>query len=406
MHNHRIRSAALLALLLPMPALAELAPVGSPLEISSPEFCSSATEVEVIATPKGAFEVVWVDDGEAFAVKGRRFARNLQPSPQRNLLFLHGGLNVFDIQGTWADRYELALNVSDTGDFPDDPVGAYRLALDVEGRKVIPPTRRRASNFGQLVPAAKGDSLLFRGEPPLFGSGSCFSQGLLARRITVLNQNLSSDSRVNRGASPPGAGGGLRVERLPNDTFVAVYSTCERFTGLVARRLSSAGAPVGSPVNLPFTGRLDAYALAARSGTSFAVAARVTTNTSTGESATYTRAVVNGQVFGPTLVPGIGGDNGTTSVVDLAASPDGGYLLLFQALTGEPRHAGLFAQELDDQGVPRGTPLAITGQEQFSVNGAAVASLPHGRWIVIAREQLSDELGCSERLFGTVLAGE
>lgn len=387
-----------------MPALAELAPVGAPIEIANPSFCSFTPELQVIATPKGAFEAVWVDDGEAFAVRGRRFARNLQPSPPRNLLFLHGGLSVYDIQGTWADRYEIALNVSDTGDFPDDPAGAYRLALDLEGRPAIPATRRRASNFGQLVPAAHGDSLLFRGELPFFGSGSCISLGLLARRITVLNQNLSSDSRINRGASPPFVGGGLVVERLPNDTFVAAYGTCERFNGLVARRLSSAGAPVGSPVNLPFPGRLGAYSLAARSGNSFAVAIRVTTNPSTGESATYTRAVVNGQVFGPTLVPGIDGAVGAPNVVDLAASPDGGYVLLFQAFT--PSHSGFYVQELDDQGVPLGTPLAITGQEQFSVNAAALANLQDGRWIVVAREQQSDELGCSERLFGTVLTKE
>ena len=99
MRNFRARSLPFLALLLfPLTSQAALTPVGSPLAIVDESPCSFMTELEVIATPKGAFEVVWVDEWEEI-VKGRRFDRGLNPISPVNLLPLHGGLVVYDITG-------------------------------------------------------------------------------------------------------------------------------------------------------------------------------------------------------------------------------------------------------------------------------------------------------------------
>ena len=399
MRNHQLRPfpfLALLLLLLPLPARAALVPVGAPLAIADESICSFIPDLEVIATPKGAFEVVWVDFGDE-TVKGRRFARNLQPAgaPQ-TLLPLHGGLNSFDFVGTWAGRYELVMNVLDFGDDPDDPTAAYRVQLDLEGDPLAPPARIKPSRFLELAPAAAGDSLQFRFEPPIFGPPTCQSWGLLARRIDLDGDPLSVESRVNRRASAP-ALGPLEVERLPDDTFVAAYSTCQKFVGLVARRLNSAGAPVGKPIDLPLPDRAVNFKLAAR-GADLAVAAMVF-HSNPALTGIYTRAVVNGQVFGPTRIS-VPAPLLASDVIDQAASPAGGYLLLFQGSS----HV-LFAQELDAQGVPQGAPLAVTGESEFGVGGA-IASLPDGRWLVVTRVQsgppgLPD---CRERLIGTILA--
>ena len=405
MRNHQLRPfpfLALLLLLLPLPARAALVPVGAPLAIADESICSFIPDLEVIATPKGAFEVVWVDFGDE-TVKGRRFARNLQPAgaPQ-TLLPLHGGLNSFDFVGTWAGRYELVMNVLDFGDDPDDPTAAYRVQLDLAGDPLAPPARIKPSRFLELAPAAAGDSLQFRFEPPIFGPPTCQSWGLLARRIDLDGDPLSVESRVNRHASAP-ALGPLEVERLPDDTFVAAYGTCQKFVGLVARRLNSAGAPVGNPIDLPLPGRASGLVLAAR-GADLAVATVIFNSTSPGLSGIYTRAVANGQVFGPTRIS-IPAPLTASFVVDLEASPTGGYLLLFQGSSGNPERHVLLAQELDAQGVPQGAPLAITGESEFGVGGA-IASLPNGRWLVVTRVQsgppgLPD---CRERLIGTILA--
>lgn len=387
---------AFLLLLLPLPARADLTPIGDPLVIADRPFCSFVTSLEVIPTPKGAFEVVWVDETD-FAVNGLRFARNLQTSgPPRALLPLHGGLNSIDFVGSWAGRYELVMNVLDFGNDPADPGAAYRLPLNVEGHPVKPPLRVEAETdrFVQLAPAAAGDSLFFRTEPPFFGPATCRSLGLLAHRINGNGVPISDVSRVTRRASPWG-GFQLAVDRLPNDTFVAVYSTCRDFNGLVARRLDAAGAPVGQPINLPLPGTISGPVLAARGGTDFAVAAMIFSSTPEVTGA-YTRAVVNGQVFGPTR---ISNPSPIGRVVDLAASPDGGYLLLF---TGG---GALWAQELDAQGVPQGTPLAIPTEDEFNPVNGAVASLPNGRWIVVTRTQRGGVEECSERLRGFVLTG-
>jgi hypothetical protein len=400
LRNHPLRFLlAFLLLLLPLPAQAALTPEGPPLVIAEAPFCPSDTEMEVIATPKGAFEVVWADETTS-EVRGLRFGRNLQPTgaPQVLLPLLDVGFFSPRFAGTWAGRYELAMTVLDFGNNPGNPLTGYRLSLDLEGDPLAPPARVKPARFVDLVPAAGGDSLQFRFEPPFFGTPNCQSEGLLARRIDPHGAPLSAESRVNRRASA-WTGRHLAIDRAPNDTFVAVYSTCEKFVGLVARRLNAAGAPIGKPINFPLPDRIanigDRSLVAAAHGTDFAVAAVVNDPNGGGDFIEVVIVgVANGQVFGPTPVAGI--------VVDLEASPSGGYLLLFR--TFDSPHFTLFAQELNARGVPQGAPLAITGEEG-RVDGAA-ASLPNGRWIVIAREQNGDPgdaEACSERVVGTVL---
>jgi hypothetical protein len=379
---------ALLPLLFPPPARAALTPVGAPLAIADETRCSSIIDLEVIATPKGAFEVVWVD-GFNEVVKGRRFARNLQAGPPQTLLFRHGGLDFFDFEGAWAGRYELVMNVLDFGDEPADPTAAYRVQLDLEGDPLAAPARVKPPRFLELAPAAGGDSLQFRFEPPIFGPVPCLSWGLLARRIDRVGNPLSPESRVNHRASARSIGGPLEVTRLPDDTFVAAYGTCHKFIGVVVRRLDAAGAPVGKPINLPLPGQTNHLALAAR-GADIAVVA-----------AGSLWVVADGQVLAPTL---ISSPLGVSGVFDLAASPAGRYLLLFQGFGINPERRTLFAQEFDARGGRLGAPLAITGDNEFGVEGG-VASLPNGRWIVVTRVQSGAGDACRERLVGTVLDG-
>jgi len=406
------RSLLLLLLLLPLPARAALTPVGSPLVIPDSSFCSFNTQLEVTATPAGAFEVVWADDGDEL-VKGLRFTRGLLPagSPQ-TLLPIHGGLFFTDFAGTWAGRYELALNAQDLGDNADDPAAGYRLSIDLAGNLLTPAGRFKTPHFFKLAPAAGGDSLQFRIEPPTFGPANCPSVGLLARRIDATGAALSAESRITRKASAFGGANQFQAARLPDDTFVVAYATCEKLTGIVARRLSSTGAPIGKPINLPLPDRVGNFGkgglvLAARDGSNFVAGATVL-NPSTGQGSSYTRGVVNGQVFGPTLIPTPPGGISYSRLIDLAASPAGGYLLLFVSGAGNPAHLTLFAQELDAKGVPQGTAVAVAA-EPNELGGAsdivaAAASLPNGRWIVVARVQnRNDPNACSESLVGTVL---
>ena len=130
-----------------------------------------------------------------------------------------------------------------------------------------------------------------------------------------------------------------------------------------------------------------------------------------GFNGTYTRGVVNGQVFGPTLIPTPPGATGSLGLIDLAASPAGGYLLLFQSSAGNPSRDTLFAQELDAKGVPRGAAVALaaSGRPAIQPSGIAAdaASLPNGRWIVFTwRRQRDPAPSCSRAPGGTVLAGE
>lgn len=403
------RPLLLLLLLLPLPVRAALTPVGSPLVIAESSFCSFNTDLEVTATPAGAFEVVWADDGDGF-VRGQRFTRGLLPagSPQR-LLPLHGGLFFANFVGTWTGRYEVALNALDDGDNPDDPLTGYRVSLDLAGNPLAPAARFKPPNFFWLAPAAGGDSLQIRLEPPVFGPSTCRSEGLLARRIDAAGTALGAESRITSRASAFNLAQ-FRMERLPDDTFVAVYSTCEKLSGLVARHLSAAGAPVGKPINLPLPAPLGNFAagglvLAARSGSDFVVGDMVV-NASTRLASSYTRGVVNGQVFGPTLIPIPAGGITIPGLLDLAASPAGGYLLLFQSDVGDFSHHTLFAQELDAKGVPQGTPVVVaeeTGGVGSSGIAAAATSLPNGRWLVVARVQTGDSTTCTERLVGIVL---
>jgi hypothetical protein len=411
--NHRARCLILLTLLLPLPARAALTPVGSPRVIFETPICSDRASMEVVATPAGAFDVIWAADEEA-KVLGQRFARNLAPTGSpATLMNLHGGLFITDLVGAWAGRYELAINGIDFGDHPDNPATGYRVSMGLAGNPLGPPLTVRAGDFFvKLSPLAGGDSLLFRYEPPIFNTNGCQNVGLLARRIDESGTPLSSESRVNRRASAFNLGQ-VMVERLPDDTSLAVYTTCEKFTGLVARRLNASGAPVGDPINLSLPaalgnfGAVSSLALAARGAADFAVAATVADNRNPSINGIYTRAVVNKQVFGPTRLP-VPASATFATAVDLAVSPAGGYLLLFQGpKTGDTERALLFAQELDARGVPQGSPVRITEADNHSLGlAAAVASLPGGRWAVATQEQNGDGPDCAERVVVTILKSQ
>ena len=396
MRYQRSLSFLVLLLIFPMTVRA-LTPVGAPLTIAEDVPCSFITDLEVIATPKGAVDVVWVDGWEEF-VKSQRFARDLKTSgPVEELLFLRGGLNVIYPVGTWAGRYELALNVLDFGEDPSDPEAAHRISLNLDGEPIGPPARFETQRFLEIAPAAGGDSLQFRWEPPFFGPITCQSRGILASRIGPAGAPLSNESRVTRRASAWWTGGPLEVDRLPNDTFVAAWSTCEKFLGVAARRLNPVGVPVGKPINLLFPRPASDLVLAAR-GNDLAVAALVFTTQNTAVNGTYTRAVVNGKVTEQHLIPVPENLFAISDVIDLEASSTGsGYLLLFRGSSSERQ--ALFAQALNAQGVPQGAPLNVA---ENGVNGA-IASLPDGRWLVVTRAQAGTPDACTEDLIGTVL---
>jgi hypothetical protein len=408
MQSRRARSLVFSILLLPLPARAALAPVGSPRVVFESPFCSSTPGVEVTATPAGAFEVVWVYDAE-YKVLGQRFARNLAPTGSPvELMTLHGGLFLSDLAGAWTGRYQLAFNGADFGDHVENPATGYRVTLSLTGQPVAPPLVVRPPGFFSLTPATGGDSLQLRVEPPVFGPPACQSYGLLASRIDENGAPLSPESRATRRASAVSYGYGFhtRVERLPDDTFVLVYPTCQKFTGLVARHLNAVGVPVGSPINLPLPAplvnfsSLSSLVLAARGGADLAVAAVIDDNLDSGVRGIYTQGVVSGQVFGPTRI-----SSEFVSVAGLAASPAGGYLLLL--MKGDDETLGLFAQELDAQGIPQGGPVKVAGTDNTGRGlTAAVASLPNGRWAVATQEQYGRDplLDCRERVVVTVLA--
>jgi hypothetical protein len=395
LRNQRFAS-FLALLLLPLSAQA-LTPVGAPLTIAADVPCSFITDLEVIATPKGAVDVVWVDGWEEF-VKSQRFGRDLQTGgPVENLLLVHGGLNVIHPVGTWAGRYELALNVLDFGEDPSDPEAAYRVSLDLDGSPIGEPARFETPRFLKIAPAAGGDSLQLRWEPPFFGPVTCQSRGILASRIGPAGAPLSGESRVTRRASA-WSGGFPEVKRQPNDTFIAAYSTCEKFLGVVARRLNALGAPVGKPINLPFPRPASDLVLAA-SGNDLAVAAVIFSSQNPDINGAYTRAVTNGKITDQHRIPTPAGFFGIGDVIDLEASSTGsGYLLLFRGSSSERQ--AVFAQVLNAQGAPQGAPLNVA---ENGVNGA-IASMPDGRWLVVTRAQYGTPEACTEQLVGTVLA--
>ncbi|HEX5720991.1 MAG TPA: hypothetical protein VF179_32865, partial [Thermoanaerobaculia bacterium] len=185
------------------------------------------------------------------------------------------------------------------------------------------------------------------------------------------------------------------------------YRTCQNFTGLAARRLNANGVPLGKAINLPMPGRVGNVAggdvVLAAQGRNFAAAAMISHPSIGPEEgyAGFTTAVLNDKVFGPHRISSFP----VSGVVDMAASPAGGYLLLFMGSTDDSPYQALFVQELDARGVPQGQPLALTGADYIGFDGA-VASLPDGRWIVVTRAQQVDSGACSERLVGTVVAGD
>jgi hypothetical protein len=192
------------------------------------------------------------------------------------------------------------------------------------------------------------------------------------------------------------------VDRLPNDIFVAAYSTCEKFRGVVARRLNPVGVPVGKPINLPFPAPASGLVVAARgNGNDLAVAAMIFSSQNPGITGAYTRTVTNGKVSDQHRIPIPAGLLGISELMDLEASSTGsGYLLLLRGANSERQ--AVFAQALNAQGVPQGAPLNLA---ENGVSGA-IASLPDGRWLVVTRAQSGTPEACTERLIGTVLSGD
>jgi hypothetical protein len=352
----------------------------------------------VTATPKGAFEVVWIDDGER-VVRSRRFARDFIANPPVELLSYGFSTHVFDpLQGAWAaGRYEWALNAEDFGSDLYDPWVSYRVQLDAEGEPLAPAARIETPNFFTLTPAKGGDSLRLRIELPYFQTGGCRNAGLLAGRVGLDGSLVSKESRITAKASAwGGAGAWIAADRLPDDSFVAAYTTCDKFFGVVVRPLTAAGVPASKPFNLQLPGPKGAFIrrrlpFAARGPADFAVVAEVSNPLNTAILGVYSFGVVGGKIFGPTrLTAGM--------PVDLAASSTG-YLLL--ARTGDR----LFAQELDLKGNPRGSAVAVSGEAEVAPEGAS-ASLPEGRWIVVSRTWHGEGEACREQVLGTVLASE
>ena len=123
---------------------------------------------------------------------------------------------------------------------------------------------------------------------------------------------------------------------------------------------------MGKPINLPVPGPLGNFAagglvLAARGGSDFIVGDMVL-NTATGQSGSYTRGVVNGQVFSPTLIP----------------IPAGAIDILY--LMASPAATGLFQRAIAQSGPPMG--LAATealGQVQGRLLAKALGPAGLGR---------------------------
>lgn len=401
MRNSRARSLFLLVPLFLPVSSAALTPVGPtvPVKVQTP--CSSISELTVVSSPAGEFEVVWVDDWE-FDVRSRLFPADLTlpvEAPEI-VLPMHGGQVAFDLVGTWTGEYDLALNVVDNGVNPSVPWEAFRAQLEADGDLAASPVRIKTRRFRELAPAADGDSLEFRWEPPIFGR-TCGSRGLLARRLDESGVPISGTSRVTRRASA-WSGTGIEVERLPNDTFLTAYRTCDRFDGLVVRRLNANGAPLGNPIHFKLPGVEAGFGvggsqvLAARGRSFLAVA--LSYISPPGITNVHAMGVAGGnRTFGPTRITAPHIDR----VFDLAASPAGGYLLLYGASVGDPAHLALFAVELDARGVALDAPVRLTGDEFIGVNGA-VASLPGNRWVVVTRAQQGDFGVCEERLMAQI----
>lgn len=401
---------AFFLLLVPWSAQAALTPVGAPFAIVDESRCSFVTDLTVIANPLGELEVVWVDDWEG-VVRSRLFTPTLDPAgPAVSLLTLLPLLQDSDFVGSWAGGYEVAMNVVDFSTTPAAPLAAYRVRIGEDGDPLAPAVRVKTPRFLEIAPAAGGDSLLFRSEPPFFGTPRCMGQGLLARRIDGSGAPISPESRVTRRA-PSWTGVNLGVERLPNDTFVVAYPTCDGYNGLAARRLNANGVPLGKPIRLQMPGRVgnagDGTLVLAAQGRSFAVAA-MSSYPATGPQEGYggfATAVLDNKVYGPYLI----GSLPIVWLVDMAASPNGGYLVMYFAIAGDPPGPALFVQELDARGRSQGQPVAVvTGDDYLGVDGA-VTSLPDGRWLVVTRSQQElpgDPPVCNERLVGTVLSSD
>jgi hypothetical protein len=394
----RASAVVLLLPLLALPARGDLTLVGEEIPIAEDVVCPISTdEVAVVATPKGAFEAMWVSEDE-FAVMGRRFDRRLvPPGPATPLLPLYGGLFPVRFAATWAGGYQLAVDVADFNQ-PSDPAAAFRLRLDLAGNLLAPARRMDAPHFVRLVPDRGGESLRLRVELPIYGPTSCQSRGVLARRLGADGSALSAESRATRRASAWN-GGEVTAVRTGDGRFALAWSTCERFVGVVMRRLQADGSP-GKAFDFPLPARVGSFA-----GGSFAVAAR--------DGAMAFAAAVALPDGG---APFVGGVSGTrrfgpvrlesplpfAGIVDLAAAPGGGYLLLYEVNDGE--EPVLLAQELDAAGQAVGGPLAMNQVDLFR-NGA-VTHLTDGRWLAVLRLLDFTAGNCQERVVARILSAD
>jgi hypothetical protein len=165
------------------------------------------------------------------------------------------------------------------------------------------------------------------------------------------------------------------------------------------RRLQADGSP-GKAFDFRLPARVGSFA-----GGSFAVAAR--------DGAMAFAAAVALPDGGAPFVGGVSGSRRFgpvriesplpfAGIVDLAAAPGGGYLLLYEVSDGE--EPVLLAQELDTEGQAVGGPLAMNQVDLFR-NGA-VTHLTDGRWLAVLRLLEFSGGTCQERVVARILSAD
>jgi hypothetical protein len=394
-------STAALSIAFASPGGAALGPTGPEILVDEAPYCAHEPGLGVAATPKGAFAVVWVDDSDDFAYQSRRYDRGLVGGPIHTLRAYEGGQFGIEVEPVFAGDYQIAVNILDFDADPGDPWAAYRVQLALNGEPLGPATRLETGRFLALFPGPAGESLQVRWEPPIWGPTTCQSWGLRARRVAQSGAALFPEHRVTgraSGATP----GRPSMTRTGDGRFAIAWPTCDRFVGVVARRLDAQGAP---------RGRIFDFALPARSGAlevaahreRMAVAGVIAYNVAELPQRAFAAVVVGNSPHGPHLLPPLPEGIGLQRVVDLAVSATGRHVVLLQGSGTE--QTLLFAQELDDRGRPLGAPLQLGPSSERGMDGA-VASLGGDRWVVVTRQQLpAGDLGdaCSERIVARVL---